>query len=123
MAVTKRLTVRKVETLAAPGLYHDGEGLYLQVGNSDSKSWIFRFQIAGRRRDMGLGSLQDVGLADARSQAEDARKLVRKGLDPIRERLAVRTQQRLAEASNITFEKCAEDYVATHTAGWRNAKH
>jgi Arm DNA-binding domain len=39
------------------GMYADGGGLYLQVSNSGSKSWVFRFRFQGRRRDMGLGAL------------------------------------------------------------------
>jgi predicted RNase H-related nuclease YkuK (DUF458 family) len=50
------LTARKVET-AAPGRYVDGRGLMLVVKPSGAKSWVLRYQLNGRRRDMGLGPL------------------------------------------------------------------
>ncbi len=50
-----RLTARKVETVKTPGYLKDGGGLFLQVGETGSKSWIFEFRFAGRRREMGLG--------------------------------------------------------------------
>ncbi|MCA8930848.1 MAG: DUF4102 domain-containing protein, partial [Rhodospirillaceae bacterium] len=72
-----------MQTVAAAGLYADGGGLYLQVTAAGAKTWIFRFQIAGRRRDMGLGSARVVTLAEARAKAQDARRLVAQGIDPI----------------------------------------
>jgi len=68
------LTTRKIETTKAPGYYGDGGGLYLQV-TSGGKSWILRYQMAGRRRDMGLGPLELVTLAEPRAKAIEARKL------------------------------------------------
>lgn len=50
------LTALQVRRMAAPGLYADGNGLYLQVTKTGAKSWIYRYQLHGRRRDMGLGS-------------------------------------------------------------------
>jgi hypothetical protein len=58
-----------------PGLYADGDGLYLQVTGSGGSSWIFRYMINGKRRDMGLGPLSAFALADARAMAADCRKL------------------------------------------------
>lgn len=73
------LTARKAETIKTPGLFADGGGLYLQVTQTGGKTWIFRYQIAGRRRDMGLGSSSGVSLAEARQKAADSRKLVAAG--------------------------------------------
>jgi hypothetical protein len=79
---SKRLSDLKVKA-ARPGMHPDGEGLYLQVtaGRDDKprKSWLYRFALNGRERQMGLGSLSDTSLADARQLAADARKLVRAG--------------------------------------------
>ena len=72
---------------AKPGLHGDGGGLWLQVTSGPDglrKSWLFRFEVAGRERQMGLGSLADVTLAQARDKAADARKLRSDGIDTYR---------------------------------------
>ena len=126
-----RLTARKVETLRVDGLYGDGGGLYLQI-RDQSKTWVFRFRdgskvrIKGkgtRLRDMGLGPLHTLSLADARSRATECRKQILGGLDPIAAREAARAQARLEAARAITFKDCAEKFIATHQPAWRNAKH
>ena len=73
-----------------PGLYGDGNGLYLQVSNRNTKAWIFRFMIRGRPRKMGLGDIDHVSLKDARKLAQAKRLLVVDGIDPIEERNARR---------------------------------
>lgn len=119
-----RLTARAVANARKPGLQHDGGGLYLQVSAGGAKSWLFRYMLNGRRRDMGLGSADVVSLSDARAEAEVHRTMVKRdGLDPIEERRRERAE-RVAEASRVmTFEQCAEAYIAAHEAGWRNPKH
>jgi len=72
-----RLTARKVETIKTPGYLKDGGGLFLQVGESGSKSWIFEFRFAGRRREMGLGSLERVSLSEARAQRDACNQMLR----------------------------------------------
>src|SRR5262245_2829463 len=103
-----RLNDRRVKAEKAPGFHHDGGGLYLQVSPGGAKSWVYRFKLNGRRRDMGLGKA-DVGdrigitLAEARQRAAEARRLRDEGKDPIEARDAVRASQRLAEARGTTF--------------------
>ena len=122
-----RLSHRKVETLKAPGMYSDGGGLYLQVteGSDDvpRKSWLFRYAVAGRERQMGLGPLNDVPLTEARDRATAAREMRRAGKDPIVEREALRAEASLAAAKSMSFDECATAYIAAHRAGWRNIKH
>ena len=74
------LTARQVATIAAPGFYAAGgaPGLYLQV-TGGGRSWVYRFQVAGRRRDMGLGPADAIGLADAREKALAARRAILAG--------------------------------------------
>jgi len=88
---------------------------------------MFRFMLAGRSREMGLGSLIEVSLADARQKAVEARRLVKSGVDPIAQRDAERkareAAQALERARAMTFHECAERYIDAHKAGWRNAKH
>jgi integrase len=104
-------------------MYADGGGLYLQVTASGAKSWIYRFMLNGRAREMGLGPFHTISLAEARERARDCRKLRLDGIDPIEARGAKRAEERLAAATAMTFEQCAERYIAAHRSGWRNPKH
>lgn len=117
------LSARKVETIKRPGMFADGNGLYLQVTNTGAKTWIFRFKLAGRRRDMGLGSAAIVTLADARARALEAKQLVVTGVDPIAARRAATAEAAAQEARQTTFRECAEALIESKRAGWRNAKH
>jgi hypothetical protein len=77
----------------------------------------------GKSREMGLGSLGLVSLSDARSRAQDARRLLQAGQDPIDVRDALRAEIRTAEAKSKLFSQCAADYLKAHRATWKNAKH
>lgn len=127
MAQTKRLTTAFVRNAKEPGVYPDGDRLYLQVttgkNGQANKSWLFRFKLRGKERQMGLGSLNVVGLADARDEAERCRKLVRQGKDPIQLRNAERAQEHVTSARSQTFDQCAAAYMAAKEVGWKNAKH
>lgn len=103
----------------------DGGGLYLQVAAGGGKSWLFRYMLAGRSREMGLGSASLVTLALARQEAVEARHLLMRGIDPIDARQAAEQTAIVAEANARvnTFQAVAERYVAAHDASWRNAKH
>lgn len=122
-----KLKAKQVENLTAPGTYEDGNGLRLVVKASGAKSWVLRYQLEGKRREMGLGSFPDKPLADAREEANDARRLIRTGVDPLEARKArleaARLEQLQAAAKRITFNTVSADYIAAHKAGWRNAKH
>ena len=104
-------------------MYPDGGGLYLQITESGAKSWSFRFMLNGRAREMGLGPLHAVPLADARAKAAECRKLRYEGIDPIEARKVERDKARLAAARALSFDDAAEAYIKAHQAGWRNAKH
>jgi len=121
MAIGK-LTALKVKNLVEPGRYGDGGGLYLQVRDADCRSWLFRYKLHGRPRQMGLGPLHDVTLAEARDSAQRCRKLVRDKVDPIDQRKLVHAAAASA-ATALTFQQVAERYIATHEAGWKNEKH
>jgi integrase len=119
---TGRLTALKVSKVKRPGMYADGGGLYLQVTDGGA-SWIYRYMLAGRAREMGLGALALFGLSEARAKALDARRLCHAGVDPIEARHAERQQARLDAAKAVTFGQCAESYIKSHRAGWRSTKH
>ena len=118
-----RLSARAVATTTNPGYHPDGGGLYLQVSRTGTKSWIFCFTLAGRAREMGLGELALLSLAQARERTIECRKLLKEGVDPIEARRTQRDVARLAEARSTTFENCATAYIEAHQPGWRNAKH
>ena len=120
---TARLTTLAVKAHAARGRYHDGGGLYLQVGTNGTKSWVLRYMHNGRARHMGLGPLELVPLKDAREAALAARRQLKQGVDPIEAREAQRRQAQAAAASALTFKQCAERFIAAHKDGWRNDKH
>jgi integrase len=118
-----KLTAVAVARAQRRGYYGDGGGLFLQVSISGAKSWVFRFKEGGKLREMGLGPLHTIGLADARQRAQECRRLRLDGRDPIEARRAERMQGKLDAARAMTFKACAERYIAAHKAGWRNAKH
>lgn len=120
---TNKLSAVTVKKASTAGRYADGNGLYLQVGDASTKSWLFRYMLNGKARAMGLGDVVTVSLADARVAALAARKLVKAGKDPIDERNRERLAARLDTARGMTFSQCAQAYITAHAAGWRNAKH
>jgi hypothetical protein len=108
------------------GRHSDGGGLYLQVTQNvaghKARSWLFRYS-AGKSREMGLGPLHTLGLAEARAKARELRKQVLDGEDPIATRNTRRQAATVEAATGMTFQACAEAYIAAHQAGWRNPKH
>ncbi len=123
----QRLTALAISRLNKPGLYADGGGLYLRIGRNGSKSWTFRFTLHGRAREMGLGGLHKVGLADARKKANDARLLLSERQDPLIKRNLATMERaasdKLEAARSITFDQCADAYINVHQASWKNEKH
>jgi integrase len=117
------LSVTKINALKDRGFYCDGGGLYLQVAIGGSKSWVFRYKQNGKARDMGLGPLHTVSLAEAREAATAKRKLRLDGIDPIAARQEARAEIRLKAAKSITFKNCAEQFIDDKKAEWKNAKH
>lgn len=120
---TGKLSAVAVAQTKKRGYYSDGGGLFLQVGPTGAKSWVFRFRRAGRLREMGLGPLHTVSLAEAREKALNCRKARLDGRDPIEARRAERMAAQTDAAKAMTFKECAEAYVTSHRAGWRNPKH
>jgi len=131
---------RKLEKLspaavknAKEGMHGDGGGLWLHVGpnafdehgkpTGTGKSWIFRFMLDGKAREMGLGPLHTIGLSRARELARVSREKVLAGVDPLDVKHAARKARLLEAAKAITFKACAAKYIAANKAGWRNEKH
>jgi len=118
-----RLSALQVTKITKPGLYGDGGGLTLQVTKTGSKSWLFRFMIAGKPYGMGLGPTHTVSLAEARQKALEARKLLLDGINPLEAKKESQIAAALARAKTMTFDQCAKAYILAHKAGWKNAKH
>jgi integrase len=119
----QQLTALAVARAKEPGYHLDGDGLHLQVSSGGTKSWVYCFTLAGRSREMGLGSFPAISLAAARSAHMAARVLVKSGQDPIAAREAELARKRLEAARGITFEQAAKQFLAAHEGTWRNLKH
>jgi integrase len=122
--LVQQLTEAKIRALTKIGLHHDGAGLYLQIKPGGARSWIYRFRLNSRTRDMGLGALVDVSLVKARDKASAARALVNDGIDPIEH---TRAQAIIPAApkgnSSPTFEEVAESYMADRLKRLRSEVH
>ncbi|MBT5108271.1 MAG: integrase arm-type DNA-binding domain-containing protein [Rhodospirillaceae bacterium] len=101
---------------AGQGRHGDGGGLYLMVSDTGARKWVLRIQANGKRRDIGLGSASVVNLAEARESAEDMRRAIRKGDDPVAAR-------RRAKETIPTFREAALKVHAEHRPSWKNPKH
>jgi integrase len=127
MQQTNKLTVTQCRQITEPGYYNDGGGLYLRVAQSSdkgrvTKSWVFRYQIRDRVREMGLGALHTHSLAEARQLATEQRQLLWQQLDPLEERRKLQAARRPAQIER-SFQWCAEQYIALRESGWRGDRH
>jgi integrase len=103
-----------------PGIFPDGDGLYLCVSRRLTRTWVYRFSWRGSRPEMGLGSVgANVGLAEARATRDKYRQILRSGRNPIE----VRQEERRAAAKKPTFGEIADEFLKTKEQEWRNAKH
>ncbi|MBP0614297.1 tyrosine-type recombinase/integrase [Jiella mangrovi] len=116
-----KLTDSKIRSLTTPGIYGDGDGLYLRVQATGRRSWVFIWRRFGTRREIGLGpygsGTAHVSLATARSKADEAREIVGSGGDPKTD-----MAERKAAARVITFGQVADEYITTMRPKWRGAK-
>ena len=136
--ISNSLTPLQVKN-AKPGRHVDGNGLHLLVKASGARSWVLRFTLHGKTRDVGLSRChealvllaqsgrEELSLAQARDLAAIYRLKVRAGIDPLSEReqqaAASRVAQAQDEAAQLTFYDAAQSYLASRESTWRNAKH
>jgi integrase len=127
-AIIYRLSDRRVRTAKA-GMHPDGGGLYLRVttgaNGAINRYWLFRYahRGTGKDRQLGIGPLDTVTLAAARTATKQYRQQLLAGLDPIEQRNAERASRAVAEAKAMTFDECRDAYIASHEAGWHNSAH
>jgi len=107
------LSAQKVKTASA-GRHGDGRGRFLYVKPSGARSWVLRYQVKGRRRDLGLGAYPEVTLAMARDRVIEARRLIAEGEDPIAKK---------QQAKPKTFKDSALELIESRRPSWKNAKH
>ncbi len=133
MTETNKLTATGLPKKAkTPGMYCDGDGLYLRVVERPSAragqparinaSWIYRFMLDRRAREAGIGRYPTIGLADARERADELRKLRAKGIDPIEHRHETRRAAVEQAKFNKTFKEVTEEFLA-EPKQWKNDKH
>jgi integrase len=120
---SEKLSALGVKRAQATGLYGDGRGLYLRVGEGAAKSWVLRYMIDGRAREMGLGSLADFTLKEARERARRHRQQIKDGIDPIDARRQEHAARKTAAAKAMSFRQAAEAYIKAQSTAWKNAKH
>lgn len=125
LAGLERLTALQVKNAKPGDKLSDGGGLRLDVDRSGNRAWVFRFTspATGKERFMGLGPAGDVTLQKARATAQEARGLVRQGVDPIDARKEQRAAAKVEASRSVTFKTYAEGYVSGREAGWKNDKH
>ena len=136
--LTNALTQLQVKN-AKPGRHADGGGLHLLVKDTGARSWVFRFMLNGRSRDLGLSRCpealallkksggEELTLSQARDVAAIYRLKVKAGIDPLDEREHEATERaaaaQAAKAKAVSFKSVAETYIAANEASWRNDKH
>lgn len=114
-----------VKAISKRGIHFVGgvPGLALTVHQGGSRSWMLRYQLNGKRRDLGLGSFDSVSLAKAREAARAARAKLEAGIDPIEDKKAIRSKLLASQAAVMLFKEASAKYIASKEAGWRSAKH
>src|SRR5690606_30663559 len=114
-----KLSDSKVRSLTEPGIYGDGDGLYLRNQRSGGKSWVLLWRLFGIRREIGLGAYGagagQVSLAAARTKAEEARAIVGAGGDP-------KTDMAERQSAGAAFGDIADEYIETMKTSWRGGK-
>ena len=114
---------------AKPGRHADGGGLHLLVKESGARSWVYRFMLGGKSRDIGLGPAGSDGVALSKARdARDALRLkVKAGIDPLeqrqREAAEALAAAQAAQVAGMTFKTVAETYIGANEGSWRNEKH
>lgn len=114
---------------AKPGRHADGGGLHLLVKESGARSWVYRFMLNGKSRDIGLGPAgpDGISLADARDARDALRLKVKARIDPLEERQREAAEAlaaaQAAKVAGMTFKAVAETYIGANEGSWRNDKH
>jgi Arm DNA-binding domain len=117
----EKLTGKQIKN-AKPGHHADGGGLYLQKREGGSGSWIFRYMRNGKENWLGLGSLDTVGVTEAREQARQMRQMLLSGKDPAIERLEQRAAQAKEQAATILFRDAWVEVITARKGEWKGGE-
>jgi hypothetical protein len=109
-----RLNARRVASLKTPGRHADGGNLYLSISPTGAKSWVFLFRWRGTQREIGIGPVRDVMLAQAREIATSHRAQLAQGIEPLGKR---------RKAAGATFGECSAALISAMRPSWRSARH
>jgi integrase len=118
-----KLTALQVKAISEPVRHGVGDGLYLNVAPSGSKSWVQRIVIEDRRRDIGLGSFPTVSIAQARGMATSNRSAIAEGRNPLAEKRETKAASRRSVPSVPTFAQAALQVIELRRPTWSNPKH
>ena len=116
-----KLDTQTIKNLKKPGRYTDAlaMGLHLWVKDCNKRYWIYRYTMGGKQKNIGLGPYPDVGLADARIKAIEAKKKVANGIDP-----KPKKETKIDfEKYEIKFSEFAKQFIETKSSEWTNTKH
>ena len=116
------LQVKRINTI---GMHAVGgvDGLYLNVTASETRSWVLRLTVAGKRHELGLGPFPEVSLATARGEGLRLRQQVRDGEDPVSMRVAARAAARAGVPKVMTFSDAFGSFMSKRAKEFRNTKH
>lgn len=117
-----KLTQTFLKKVKEPGKYIDGNGLYLFIGKTGSKSWVFRYSLNKKPREMGLGSFDTVSIEEARDLVIGHKKTLKSGNDPMSARSIDRARAIASQSKNITFRQCAEMFIDSQKVAWTNRR-
>lgn len=128
--LAKELSALDVKRLTHPGRGHNAcfpvggvAGLYLQITPTGGRTWLLRVAVGARRREIGLGGFPEVPLAQARERAREAKDAIRRGIDPVEERKAVRAALMTAQRRGLSFADAADRFLDAKLSEFRNPKH
>jgi hypothetical protein len=128
--IAKELSALDVKRLEHPGRGNNAtyavggvSGLLLQITPNGGRTWLLRVQVGDKRREMGLGGFPDVTLAMARESAREKKGQIRRGIDPVEERKAVRSTMVAAQRRGLLFTDAVDRYLAAKLDAFKNAKH
>lgn len=118
-----RLTARQIRADLSHGLHHDGGGLYLQNRPHGGRSWLFRFSHDGKQHWMGLGSIEETPIKQARDLAAQYRGELRQGINPLAKRKRAHAAVVASTSRALTFADSVDKFLQAKGAQWSNPKH
>jgi integrase len=124
--LTEKSCLKFIKTCALEGkraVLNDGGGLYLSAGSTGTASWVFRYELSDKRREMGLGAVHTFSLGEAREKARLARQQLHRGDDPLTEKRRAKAAEAVSRPVSKPFYYCANEFIKSRETSWRSDKH